>query len=99
MRVRGGRIPFLDRHLVRLERSLGELGLARPSQAVAALVRPFAGTGEAVPPGAVVDGRASVTGRDPAPPDPPPGVTASGAQVPDPQKTTPRERLVDAAEP
>src|SRR5207247_2577049 len=48
MRVREGRIPFLERHLARLERSLRELGLPRPTRDVAALVRPFAGADEAV---------------------------------------------------
>src|SRR6266542_3477903 len=38
MRVRRGRIPFLDRHLARLERSRRELGLPQPSQEVTALV-------------------------------------------------------------
>jgi len=98
MRVRGGRIPFLDRHLVRLERSLGELGLARPSQAVAALVRPFAGTDEAVLRVEVRDGRASVTVRDLPPLDPPAVVTASEPHVPYPHKTTERDCFVDAAE-
>ena len=38
IRVREGRIPFLERHLARLDRSLSALGLPRPSQEVAALV-------------------------------------------------------------
>src|SRR2546426_3124575 len=46
MRVRGGRIPFLERHLARLDRSLKELGLPRPARDVAALVTPFAATGD-----------------------------------------------------
>ncbi len=49
MRVRNGRIPFLSRHLARLEGSLRQLGLPTPSPDVAGLARPFAGTGEAVP--------------------------------------------------
>src|SRR5438094_10151231 len=98
MRVRGGRIPFLDRHLVRLERSLGELGLGRPSEAAAALVRPFAGTDEAVLRVEVRDGRASVTVRDLPPLDPPAVVTASEPHVPYPHKTTERDCFVDAAE-
>ena len=48
MRVREGRIPFLERHLARLEHSLRALGLPRPARDVAALVTPFAGTGDAV---------------------------------------------------
>src|SRR3989449_2972953 len=64
MRVREERIPFLDRHLARLGRSLGELGLPKPSQDVPALVRPFAATGDAVLRVEVRDGRASVTVRE-----------------------------------
>jgi len=45
MRVREERIQFLERHLARLGRSIGELGLPKPCQDVAALVRPFAVTG------------------------------------------------------
>src|SRR5437879_8091194 len=97
MRVRGGRVALLDRHLVRLERSLGALGLARPSQAVAALVRPFAGTDEAVLRVEVRDGRASVTVRDLPPLDPPAVVTASEPHVPYPHKTTEPDCFVDAA--
>src|SRR5437899_2981130 len=48
LRVREGRVPFLERHLARLERSLRELDLPQPSKDVAGLVRPFAGTEEAV---------------------------------------------------
>ena len=61
MRVREGRIPFLERHLARLERSLRELGLPRPTRDVAALVRPFAGADEAVLRVEVCDGRATVS--------------------------------------
>src|SRR5712691_11309141 len=57
MRVRDGSIPFLERHLARLGRSLGELGLPKPSQDVAALVNPFAGTEDAVLRLEVRDGR------------------------------------------
>src|SRR2546428_11162014 len=63
MRVREGRIPFLERHLARLERSLGALGLPRPARDVAALVTPFSGTGNAVLRGEGCDGRATVTVR------------------------------------
>src|SRR2546426_1144331 len=61
MRVREERIPFLDRHLARLGRSLGELGLPKPSQDVPALVRPFAATGDAVLRVEGRDGRAAST--------------------------------------
>src|SRR5207244_12882497 len=64
MRVCEERIPFLDRHLARLGRSLDELGLPKPSQDVPALVRPFAATGDAVLRGEVREGRASGTVRE-----------------------------------
>jgi len=97
MRVRGGRIPFLERHLARLERSLRELGLPKPSQDVAALVRPFAGIGEAVLRVDVCDGRAMVTVRDLPALDPPVVITASEPHQPYPHKTTDRDAFADAA--
>src|SRR5881296_2407822 len=100
MRVRDGRIPFLERHLARLERSLRELGLPKPSQDVAALVRPFAGTGDAVLRIEVCDGRATVTVREPPAPalEPPVVITASEPHHPYPHKTTDRDAFADAAE-
>src|SRR5712691_2375410 len=97
MRVRNGHIALLEQHLARLERSLLELGLPQPSQDVAALVGPFAGTGEAVLRVEVCDGRASVTVRDLPPLDPPVVITASEPHQPYPHKTTERDCFVDAA--
>src|SRR2546426_4749681 len=97
MRVRDGRIPFLERHLARLDRSLGELGLARPARDVAALVTPFAGTGNAVLRVEVCDGRATVTVRELPPLAPPAVLTASEPHEPYPRKTTQRDCFVDAA--
>src|SRR5213592_1463906 len=91
MRVREERIPFLDRHLARLGRSLGELGLPKPSQDVPALVRPFAATGDAVLRVEVRDGRASVTVREL-----PAVITASEPHEPYPHKTTERDCFADA---
>ena len=98
MRVREGRIPFLDRHLARLARSLAELGLPKPKQDVAALVTPFSGTGDAVLRLEVSDGRASVTVRDRPPLGPPAVITASEPHRPYPHKTTERDCFADAAE-
>ena len=98
MRVRDGRIPFLERHLARLGRSLGELGLPKPSQDVAALVRPFAGTGDAVLRVEVRDGRASVTVRELPQLGPPAVITASEPHQPYPHKTTERDRFTDAGQ-
>src|SRR5437773_8352026 len=98
LRVRDGRIPFLEQHLGRLDRSLRELGLPRPSQDIAALVRPFAGTGEAVLRVEVCDGRATVTVRELPALDPPAVITAAEPHEPYPHKTTERDCFVDAAE-
>src|SRR5213083_3753738 len=97
MRVREGRIPFLERHLARLERSLRELGLPRPTRDVAALVRPFAGADEAVLRVEVCDGRATVTVRELPALEPPAVITASEQHQPYPHKTTDRDAFVDAA--
>ena len=97
IRVRDGRIPFLEQHLGRLDRSLRELGLPRPSQDIAALVRPFAGTGEAVLRVEVCDGRATVTVRELPALDPPAVITASESHLPYPHKTTERDCFVEAA--
>lgn len=100
MRVRDGRIPFLERHLARLGRSLGELGLPKPGQDVAALVEPFAGLGDAVLRIEVQDGRASVTVRDLSPQAlaPPAVITASEPHQRYPHKTTERDCFMDAAQ-
>jgi len=97
MRVREGRIPLLERHLARLERSVVALGVARPSQDVSALVAPFAGTDDAVLRLEVRGGRATLTVRELPSLDPPAVITASEPHVPYPHKTTERDRFVDAA--
>ena len=96
MRVREERIPFLDRHLARLGRSLGELGLPKPSQDVPALVRPFAATDDAVLRVEVRDGRASVTVRELPLLGPPTLITASEPHQSYPHKTTERDCFTDA---
>ena len=96
IRVRDGRIPFLERHIARLARSLGELGLPKPSQDVAALVRPFADAGDAVLRVEVRDGRASVTVRELPLLEPPAVITASEPHQPYPHKTTERDCFADA---
>jgi branched-chain amino acid aminotransferase len=98
MRVREGRIPFLERHLARLEHSLRALGLPRPARDVAALVTPFAGTGDAVLRVEVCDGRATVTVRELPALDSPAVITAAEPHRPYPHKTTERDCFVDAAE-
>jgi len=96
MRVRGGSIPFLDRHVARLARSVAELGLPRPKQDIAALVAPFSGTGNAVLRVEVLDGRASVTVRELPSLAPPVVITASEPHQAYPHKTTERDCFTDA---
>jgi len=96
IRVREERIPFLERHLARLGRSLGALGLPKPSQDVPSLVRPFAATGDAALRVEVRDGRASVTVRDLPSLAPPVVITASEPHQSYPHKTTERDCFTDA---
>src|SRR6266568_2296640 len=98
MRVRHGRIPFLERHLARLERSLTELGLRRPTRDIAGLVGPFAATGDAALRVEVCDGRATVTVRAVGPLDPPAVITAAEPHEPYPHKTSQRDCFVEAAQ-
>src|SRR6266511_4698846 len=97
IRVREGRIPFLERHLARLARSLSGLGLPNPSQDVGALVQPFAGTDDAVLRVEVCDGRATVTVRELPALEPPAVITASEPHQLYPHKITVRDCFVDAA--
>jgi branched-subunit amino acid aminotransferase/4-amino-4-deoxychorismate lyase len=97
MRVREGRIPFLSRHLARLERSLNELGLAKPARDLAALVAPFGATDDAVLRLEVRDGRANVTVRALPPLAAPALIAASEPHQPYRHKTTERDCFVDAA--
>jgi branched-subunit amino acid aminotransferase/4-amino-4-deoxychorismate lyase len=98
MRARDGSIPFLDRHLTRLARSLSELGLPQPKQDVRKLATPFSATGDAVLRVEVLDARASVTVRELPLLDPPAVITASERHRPYPHKTTDRDCFMDAAE-
>src|ERR1700741_1582223 len=97
LRVRDGRIPFLERHLARLERSRHELGLAKSAQDLTALVTPFAAIGDAVLRLEVRDGRASVTVRATSPLKAPTVITASDPHMPYRHKPTERDCFVDAA--
>lgn len=97
MRVRQGRIPLLERHLARLEHSLRELGLPRPTEDVARLARPFAGTDEAALRIEVCDGRATITVRGLPTLEPPVVITAAEPHRPYPHKTTDRDAFAGAA--
>ena len=96
LRVRDGRLPFLDRHLARLTRSLQALALPTPTRDVVGLVQPFAGTEDAVLRIDVCDGRATVTVRALPALIAPAVITASEHHVPYPHKTTERDCFEEA---
>src|SRR2546425_12757932 len=87
LRVREGHIPFLEGHLARLAASTAALGLPRPAQDPAALLRPFAGTEDAGPRLEGCAARASPTLRGLRPPSPPARVTAPQPPPPPPPNT------------
>src|SRR3989442_13005732 len=87
LRVREGRISFLEGHLARLAASTAVLGLPRPAQDPAVFLPPFAGTEDA---GLRLEGFAapgSLTGRERPPPPPPAVLTASHPPQPRPPQT------------
>jgi len=96
IRVREGRLPFLARHLARLERSRAALGLAAPARDVTELVRPFAGMGEAVLRMELRGADVSVTVRELSSLDAPAVVTAAQPHAPYPHKTTERDAFDEA---
>lgn len=98
MRVHRGRIPFLDRHLDRLERSLSALGLPRPAGDVRRLIEQFADTDEAALRLEARDGRASVTVRALPSLEPPAVIVASEPHLPYPHKSTDRDPFDEALE-
>lgn len=90
LRVRGGRIPFLQRHAARLGRALSVLGLTAPAEDLATLVAPHAQGPDAVVRVEVREGRATVTARAVAKTVPPRLITATVPHAPYPYKTTAR---------
>jgi branched-subunit amino acid aminotransferase/4-amino-4-deoxychorismate lyase len=93
MRVRGGRLPLLERHLARLGRSLAALGRPTPSGDLVALARAAASPGggtDHVVRLAVLDGVPAVTTRDVPPATPPRVMVATEPHAPYPHKTTER---------
>jgi len=91
MRVRGGRLPLLERHLARLRGSLAALSRPAPPGDLAALARAAAGSGaDRVVRLEVRDGQAAVTTRDVPSVTPLAVVVATEAHVAYPHKTTER---------
>jgi len=64
MRVRGGRLPWLGRHVARLRASVAALGVSQPPDDIVDLARIAAGTGDRVVRLELRDGLVEVTTRD-----------------------------------
>ena len=95
MRVRGGRLPFLERHLVRLQASLAALGRPTPSGDLAAVARAGAVPAEAggadhVVRLAVLDGTATIATRELPHLNPPMVIVATAPHATYPHKSTAR---------
>lgn len=97
LRVRGGRIPLLDRHVARLERSLAQLELPPLGESLATLVARHAAGADAIVRVEVREGRGSVAVREVHDPDPPRVITASVPHIPYRHKTTARAAFERAA--
>jgi len=98
LRVREGRIPFLEHHLARLARSLAELRLPVPDEDVEALVqRAHADADDAVVRLEARDGRLSIAVRAVPTVEPPRVITAGTPHTGYPHKTTARDMFERAA--
>lgn len=97
LRVRGGRIPFLERHAARLAVALSDLGLPPPPETLASLVARHTGADDVVVRIEVRDGRANVSVREARPIEPPRVVTVSVPHTPYRHKTTSRQTFERAA--
>ena len=97
LRVRGGRIPFLDRHAARLRRALSDLGLPALPHDLGTLVAPQAGAGDAVVRVEVRGASVTVTARELQRTEPPRVITATVPHEPYPHKTTARTAFERAA--
>lgn len=93
MRVREGRIPWLERHLARLRASLAALGGPRPHEDLGDLVRFAVGHGDRVVRLQLTDGHAEITTRDVNPEQAISVVVSDEVHEPYPHKTTQREQF------
>ena len=93
MRVREGRVPWLARHLARLQASLAALGAPDPQEDLADLVRLAVGTGDRVIRLQLNDGHPEIATRDVSAEQAIQVVVASEAHQPYPHKTTSREQF------
>ena len=90
MRARGGRVPWLGRHMARLRASVATLGLVAPPADIADLALIAAGFGERVVRLELHDGRVEVSTRDVAEPGAVALVVSDEDYRPYPHKTTRR---------
>jgi branched-subunit amino acid aminotransferase/4-amino-4-deoxychorismate lyase len=93
MRARGGRIPWLERHLDRLRVSLSALDLPAPRDDLGGLVRVVAGSADRVVRLEVHAGRAEITTRAIAVNGQPAVVVSAEPYTPYPHKVTAREQF------
>ena len=91
MRARGGRLPWLGRHLARLHASVAALKLAPPPQDVVDLVRIAAVGGDRVVRLELRDGHVEISTREVAETAPVRLVVSEEQHLPYPHKTTQRE--------
>jgi branched-subunit amino acid aminotransferase/4-amino-4-deoxychorismate lyase len=91
MRVRGGRLPWLGRHLARLHSSVAALKLTLPSQDIVDLVRIAAGSGDRVVRLELCDGHVEISTRGIPELTPVRLVVSEEEYRPYPHKTTQRE--------
>ena len=97
IRVRGGRLPFLARHLERLERSRRALGHQPLTRDPEPMVRQFEGVDDGVVRLEVHDGQPLVTVRELPSDTPPRVIVAARVHAPYPHKTTARDTFDAAA--
>jgi len=93
MRAREGRVPWLGRHLARLNASLAALGAPEPPADLADLVRFAVGTGDRVVRLQLTDGHPEIATRDVSAEQAIHVVVASEVHQPYPHKTTRREQF------
>jgi branched-subunit amino acid aminotransferase/4-amino-4-deoxychorismate lyase len=93
MRARGGRIPWLDRHLERLRASLSALRLSAPHNDLAGMVRVVAGSADRVVRLELHAGRAEITTRALATNGGPAVLVSTERYAPYPHKVTAREQF------